>query len=354
MRIRRSFWAKLHMWTGLLLGAVWMAQALTGLSLVFARDLEASYVLGAPNAAVAPARIIPIVLEDLPQPATRVRLVGSDARLLEFQYRDAQGQLHIMRYDAGQQRVLAQFPASARPLQHGGLIDILYQIHTSLMLGEGGKIWIGASGAFLLLSIFLGLYLAWPQRRLAEIFQIGRWSGVLQKLYGWHRMIGLLVVLPLSLMVATGVYIVFVRDRLPLTWEEASAPVPALSQPLTPRAALDKGAALFPKARFMGMDLPQQDQPYYTLRYTSPMEWRSWAGRSTVVLDARDGHILALYDPNHASARDLLDDAVYPTHTGEAGGLVGRVLVLLSSAALAALIATGLYRYIHKKQKKRR
>jgi uncharacterized iron-regulated membrane protein len=95
----------------------------------------------------------------------------------------------------------------------------------------------------------------------------------------------------------------------------------------------------------MSIELPVEHPAFYTVRFTLPGEWRSWSGRTMIKIDPRNGRIIATYDPLRARWPNRLDDAIYPIHKGEVGGLIGRVLVLLAGVALPMFMATGLIQW---------
>jgi uncharacterized iron-regulated membrane protein len=72
--------------------------------------------------------------------------------------------------------------------------------------------------------------------------------------------------------------------------------------------------------------------------------------RTNVWIDATDGRILATRDPTHNSGGDIFMDWLHPLHSGEAFGLAGRLIILLSGIVPILLLITGSIRWLQKKR----
>ena len=120
-----------------------------------------------------------------------------------------------------------------------------------------------------------------------------------------------------------------------------------------PGDAFARAQSIFPSGKFMNFELPQEHPAYYSVRFTLPDEWRTWSGRATVRLDASTGAVLAVYDPLNAPLLNRLDDVAYPVHLGEAGGVPGRVLVMLAGLSLPVFYVTGVTLWWRKRRSRR-
>ncbi|MCR6660790.1 MAG: PepSY domain-containing protein [Asticcacaulis sp.] len=89
--------------------------------------------------------------------------------------------------------------------------------------------------------------------------------------------------------------------------------------------------------------MPGEDTPWYKVRLRANGEIPRIWGLTTVYIDAHDGRILSAYDARqaHGPARLVLD-TIYPLHTGQIGGITGRILQLLIGFWLIAMAGLGI------------
>jgi uncharacterized iron-regulated membrane protein len=336
---------RVHRWLAFGLGALWVSQALTGLLMVFRWELD-----DAPLAAPA----VPLDLDalgeriaaiDAEQPSRRVVQLfatgGVDGRY-DLYVDDADGNTDMVRID-GAGRVLR-----TRPSGHDGFIPSAALLHQTLFAGDTGKRIIGVSGLFLLATVVMGLVLAWPARS-------AQWRGALMprgarpgaaRRYAWHRAAGLWLVLPAVVLLGAGVLMTFEsslehwlgQDETPP--ELAAVPAP-VGQPVPPAQAFRTALARFPSAELSGAALPSDDRPWYRIRVRQPEEWRRAYGTTVVYVAAADGRVLRVEDALDAPAARAFISNLYAIHTGEVGGLAGRLLTLAIGMWLATMLVLG-------------
>jgi uncharacterized iron-regulated membrane protein len=87
------------------------------------------------------------------------------------------------------------------------------------------------------------------------------------------------------------------------------------------------------------------------VRLLQPGEPRADTGNTRVRLDAA-GRIVAVHDPLRAPAGNVLLDWVFPLHSGEAFGLVARVLWSAFGTVPALLLGSGLYLWWRRTRKR--
>lgn len=235
----------------------------------------------------------------------------------------------------------------------------VYNLHHSLLLGERGEWLLGASGLLLLSMAGSGFWLGWPRRgQWRAAFAAQRWRTRVQKLFGWHRAVGLAVAIALAVLAASGAIMDFGKPlRL---WAERNAGYqpPYKPQPgaLPPRPigvdrALTAALRALPLASLTSITLPTPNSPVYQVRLRRPGEWRAWSGTSLVVVDAGTGQVLSAYDAANGPLANRIIDSAFPVHSGEIGGLMGRILVALSGLALPALYLTGLWAWYRRRRR---
>lgn len=387
---RRAFWVKIHLWLGLTIGLFWAIQGLTGALLVFHREFDrigASTLTDAPMA--QPTKLIMAAQDAAGQPIQRLTVVSYDLRLVEARYNDSAGQPQAIQIDAATGRIVGTRERSPETPFTGSGWRWIYLVHMSLMAGTVGRTAIGISGLFLAITLSVGLAVAWPKRRAwRAAFSYAKWKSAPQRHYGWHRAVGLLVALPLFVMAVTGSYQAFASRVAPMLGrmfayypmatmghqmgrgethavemnmgmadgmpgDHAAHMEHAAQMGISPDDALTIAQKRFPSGKFMNLELPVEHPHYYSVRFTLAGELRRWSGRATVHVDPRDGAIMAVYDPRVAPMLNRIDDAAYPVHMGEAGGLAGRLLVAFAGLSLPLFFVTGLLLWLRKHRYKK-
>jgi uncharacterized iron-regulated membrane protein len=235
-------------------------------------------------------------------------------------------------------------------------------LHESLLLHDRGETLIGVSGILLFTSLLTGLWIGWPRRRQWRgVFAWRQWRTTRIKLYGWHRMAGLLAGSLLVLTVPGGVWMIFAAElrpalarAVPHELAYAPSPVDRLVSVISPQSALERARTHFPGAAFVRLTLPTPAAPVYSVRLRQPDEVRVWSGVTMVTLDARTGRTLHVYDPVEAPLSNRLADAAFSVHSAEIAGIGGRLLLMLAGLTLPALYLTGIWAWWRKRRRRAR
>ena len=107
-------------------------------------------------------------------------------------------------------------------------------------------------------------------------------------------------------------------------------------------AAIATALQTYPGASFSGVSLPDEEEPRYRVRLRNAGEVpRKW-GTTIVWVGAQDGRVLGTYDAAAPRPGRAITDTMYALHTGQIGGLAGRLVVLAIGFCLLTLIALGL------------
>lgn len=349
----RRFLVTLHLWLGLTIGLVWALQGLTGALLVFHRELDrpAATVSAGPMAPIE--TILARAEAAAGAPVTMLNVADGGGDLLHASYTRADGSRRVLRIEAASGRVLADRDADAG-------WRWLYELHEDLRLHDSGSTLIGISGLVLLSAALTGLWLGWPRRgSWRAAFRPGQWRTARQRLYGWHRMAGLLVTLALVIVPLSGAAMAFSGSLRPWLARHAGFEQPPKAPPglpprrIAPETAVAIAQARFPDAGFVRLTLPSEKSPVYFVRLLRPGEVRAWSGTTSVTIDPADGRLLHAYDALSAPVANRLYDAAFSLHNGEVAGPVGRLLVLLAGLALPALYVTGLLAWAKKRRARR-
>lgn len=347
-----------HRWLGITIGFFWALQGLGGALLVFHREmqrLEGPAVSAGPMASLD--HIADQVGKALQRPLERIGVVDGRGDLLVAEYREQDGTRRAKLVDAARGETVGDRDLEPTSPISSNFWGWLHHFHKSLGGGRPLELAVGVSGLFLVTELVLGLWVAWPRRGAwRSAFATTRWRTSDQKLYGWHRALGLALGFPLLIAASTGVYLIFASDLRPLIaqavpqslpYSVASTAVLARSAEIGPQAAYHRAQTLFPSATFVSVTMPTTRSPAYTVRMHQPRELRSWSGLTSVTID-KSGRVLAQYDAVNAPLSNRICDAIFAIHSGEISGTVGRLLVLLLGLVLPTLYVIGIRAWLRR------
>lgn len=350
-----------HRWASLVAALFWLLQAATGVFAVFHWEIDDATV---------PGEFRPLDLDALERRAAEVgaaasgvqvdsiwSTAGAPDRFDIFLAAAPPDGGRVVRVD-GAGKVLRSRRDGER-LAHGGLVDSLVLLHQSLLVGATGRAIVGASGLLLLFNIALGAVVAWPRR--------GQWRGALApaavrpgaaRLYSRHRALGLWVMLPAAGLVAAGVLLALegATERLvgPAAVDPPALVLPAGAVPRIGMAAAARTAlARFPGAALSGIGFPTADSAWWAIRLRQPEELRRAYGKTRVYVSAVDGTTLVAFDALAAPAGRRFVDSLFSFHTGEMGGLPGRLAAAAIGIWLVAMNLLGLSLWLARRRLRR-
>lgn len=329
-----------HRWLSIGAAIFWLLQAISGVLIVFHWEITENAIsqLHRPTDIGAIERRIDTLAP--PGGAARVQAVwtapGVADRYAVFM-QDAQGEQAIIRLAGDGTPVHKQRDGEATAM------DFLVGFHHDL-LGSWGSWIVSISGILLFSNLLLGLITAWPRR--------GGWRSALVpirtgpaklRLYSWHRAIGLWAVVPALFVVGTGTLLKFehgIEDFIGA--EPVSLPAnPATGQPVGFAAAARAALGAIPGSRLTAVTWPSPDDATYTVRVRAPGEIRRAYGASIVLIDANSGGVRGVFPIADADAKRSFMMALFPIHTGELGGLAGRLLLMAVGLWLISMIVMG-------------
>ncbi len=326
--------------------AFWLVQALTGVLIVFHWEIDDALLPGSRTTLNLPA--IEDRINDLALPRSGVSIgslweSGSGGNRFDL-YLDGPEGSSVVRID-GEANILRTRKDGER-VRDGGWIDTLVLLHHNLLLGNTGDWIVGISGILLATNLSLGLISAWPRRgtwRQVLLPKFGKGAKVAQT-YSWHRALGLWAVVPALAMAASGVFLVFqstVETLVNPQVLEAPEQSEKGGQDVGFAAAVATALAAFPDARLSGVSLPSDGNGIYRVRMVQDGEMREFYGTTTVLVRAADGVVVARQDALDDGASRSFVDGFFPFHTGQMGGVLGRVAVLAVGLWLLVMIGLG-------------
>ncbi|WP_339490212.1 sulfite reductase flavoprotein subunit alpha [Pseudomonas sp. EL_65y_Pfl2_R95] len=256
------------------------------------------------------------------------------------------------------------------PLRGEGFLGFVLQLHRFLAAGEVGKQLTAASTLALVFFCLSGLYLRWPR-------QAASWRAWLTldwarkgRSFNWdlHAVAGTWCLLVYLLASITGLYWSYdwVRDGLTRMLGDEHA-----------GQQRKKGRGR-PGAEPQGpAPVVDYDRVWASIRQTGGEQVQAWSLRLPPVAGQPAQVFYVLSDAEHPRAFNLMelnpetgkvarDDrysdkstsaqllaSVYPLHTGEYFGLVGRIIVMVASLLMPLFAITGWLLYLDRRRKKR-
>lgn len=365
-----------HLWTGLVFGAILVLQGLTGAALSWVHELDALLNPGLLHVAPPPAMRAGEPLRVQPGDAQAVHdLLAADKRYGKpsmLMLPERAGDVYVAWYRPGkpasgwEQGVTRQVmvdPATlavlgernwgeaglSRPL----LVPTLFHFHRYLLAGETGKVVIAVQGVALVLMTLTGIVIWWPRMTRSAIAQAlsvrfgGSWPRFSFQL---HRSSGALCAPVLLFLGFSGVHFNMPTWTTPLVGMVASVtpnakPVNlsgAGAAPLSLAGAMAAAQARYPEARIGRVNFPAGASQPWEVRVRQPGELRQRPGATRVSIDARDGRILRVADPLRGPGGDRFLAALFPLHSGEAFGVAGKVFISFMGVTPLAFFVTGI------------
>lgn len=338
----RRWFVRIHRWLGVGAALVWLMQAITGFILSFHFEIEDALLAtaGPPTDLVAIERR----LDELASagPDAKVHWIWTSAGLPDryvVNFDGADGLNRRARID-GAGAILRD-----RSADDHSFLSLMRELHLNFTAGQTGQWILAVAGVLLATNIVFGIVVAWPRR--------GAWRRALKPTtygdgvataYSWHRALGLWLAVPTLIVVGTGTLIYFEHPIEDLIGAEGVVlPANPPDGPGIGFAAMAQAAvAAIPGSRFVGSPMPPADDASYYAWVRAPGElYRGGYGGSLVIVDANDGSIRGAYPATEYGVAKAIMYSLYPLHTGEAGGTIGRVLVMLVGIWLAVAIVFG-------------
>lgn len=339
----------LHRWLSIGAAVFWLLQALTGIAIVFHWEITDAQLSSAHRRADLTAierRIDALEAETAGSKTTTVWTTASGSDRFNIYLEDGDGASRSV-------RILGDGTVIDRPRKgETRLMGFLVDFHHDL-LGSWGSWIVAISGLLLCSNLVLGLIAAWPKR--------GTWRRVLTptrkgppaaRLYSWHRALGLWAVLPALLVAATGTLMKF-EDGVGAMIGAKGIELPAnaskgkaIGFARAAKAALDA----VPGSSLTQVAWPKDDDATYYIRVNAPGEIRRAYGDTRILIDANDGSVRGMFPIADAEPARAFMSALFPLHTGEAGGLAGRLLSIAIGLWLVTMIVVGTLLWFRRRQ----
>ncbi|MGO9430027.1 PepSY-associated TM helix domain-containing protein [Rhodoblastus sp.] len=374
----RKVFLQIHRTIGLFAGAILVLVGLSGSVLAFREDIDewlnaplmrvetpvqASYrpldeILAAAAATMPPeAKAERLTLPRHSGAAAAITYIAETDDLDTYSY-----EMFVDPYTAkvtGQRLLLHGDSVLSQPL-----VPIVMAFHWTLLLGPNNAYIVGAVGAFVFLSVLAGLYLWWPRNgdwRLGLKIKLG--ASPERVVYDLHRSVGAYLGAVLLVMLFTGVAMIFkpatrsvVSQFSPLRADPdfgKSTPIPG-KMPIGVEAAVGVADEVFPDGRLHWILLPSSPTGVYVVGKQASEEPNRTKTYRNVGVDQYSGRILHVQDRRKFTAGETFLEWLFPLHSGEAFGAIGRPLALVIGLAPLTLYTTGFIRWWQKRRARKR
>jgi uncharacterized iron-regulated membrane protein len=338
---------KLHLWLAMIAGAFLLVLGITGGILAFEPELD---------------RVLHPHLSRIKPRATTLSLVQiGEAASKKYGGEPVVAYLPSSTPDVPTKVILSsgvvsvnQYTGEVLGLRTQGqtVLGFTHALHVRLATGDIGRNILRWSTVLMLISLASGLYLWWPRKRIR--IRGPWWSRLFWS--DQHNSFGIFSLLPLLLLTATGIVIVFedevssLLDKMYGTNPVHCSQSPARSEPsqastaLTPDLAIAIASAQLPGALPYRLQMPRYGGLYVvSLAYPDN---RIAAERNSISLDPRNGRTVAVNQSATLTPHERFLAANEAIHTGNILGMPTRILAALASILSPLQVISGLLIWI--------
>ncbi len=235
----------------------------------------------------------------------------------------------------------------------------ILDLHAQLQLEATGRYLAAILGGLLILSTVSGLYLWWPGwRNLAGAFHVRRDGSLIRLIFDFHRWLGLAAAGFLLLLAFTGLHLAYPPLLESLTSAEGmghgdagpnvrSTAVPN-DRPVTAAEAILVARGPFPSSEVRRVTTPAGELGVYRVNLCQRDEINQHHPFTTVWVDRWSGQIRDVRNPHRFSPGQTVTVWLWPLHTGEAFGAVGRFLWFCAGLAPTLLFVSGLLHWLYR------
>jgi uncharacterized iron-regulated membrane protein len=385
LKARRKLWLDVHLYLGLIVGAVLAVVGLTGSVAVFFVELQE--VLNPEMAIVATPpdhRQKLHSLDDIVAAAESAKPQGSRFvkvfyprkpdiayKFVYFVREESQANngdgyyIFVDPYTAKVNGIQLYYPKDrywGRPL-----VGFIMQLHWCLLLGKSGAIINGILATLSIISVLSGLIVWWPLTgKFKQALTFKRNASAVRFNFDLHKTVGLYSAIVLLPVLFSGIYFnlpdqvnvmvkLFSSTNRPNAFStipaEIHSRVPQVGQ--QPISVLEVEAIVqerYPAGRLWMLNTPKDRDDVYTVMKNDVTEISRFTGYRDFAVDQYSGDILKIYDRGTGSVGDVFLDWQWPLHSGKAFGWTGRMLVFLSGLACPVLYMTGVIRWLQKRK----
>lgn len=374
MQTRRiRAWSQVHRWSGLICTAFLLIICVTGLPLIFVREINdaaqparepARVVAGATRAvsidrliaacrARFPAQPIVSVSLDDDEPVAFVTLAPSFAAA-KADYRV----YHWLKFDMRTGEVIntsEQFERDVKADSASSVIDrlmiVMLRLHVDLFAGLAGRLLLCAMGLLFVTAIVSGVVLYGPFTRKLDFGEVRVARSRRTRWLDLHNLLGIVTMLWALVVGVTGamndvagpLYQHWSNGDVKAIWEPwRDQTPPRQSEMASVQAAFDATRRALPEMKVTSLMFPDpnDDRPYHYWLWVSGKTHLTERLSTVVLIDARTGKLTSILDmPWYLRALEISR----PLHFGDYGGLPLKIIWALLDLVTIVVLGSGLY-----------
>lgn len=348
----------LHRWAGLILAALLLVQAVTGIMLLHRQAVED---VTRPETAILERRDLAVAVATLLERSAdvsldRITFSRSEDRAAAVRTLAADGTMQIAHGD----------PAAGTIGPAGSLwsdpAEAALVVHTTLTAGQTGFLVVAIEGLLLVFLAISGLIVWWPAAgRVLAALTIRSRAGARFFLFDLHRTAGAVTSLFLILSGLTGALMIFepllkplIAGVLPVEAEPTFGPARhAQDQWISREAALQLTLDRFPEAALRQVRVVgDQQRIVFAIFDAAPSGLDSQ--HQLIGIDRDGGDVVMEHVAGHAMAGDAVFEGLLPLHNGTLAGEAGRWIMTLAGIGLITLALSGAAHFILLRVQRRR
>ena len=376
-RIPRQVWVVLHRYVGLAIMIFVFNVGITGALLSFNDELDRFFLgdLGRvtpTGAMIAEPVLLAIVSAAYPDATAEIEGPAADHPTQAAQFwLEPKGEAALPRDEVFVNPYTGQILGDRKwgeiHLDGRHFMPMVYRLHYALLVQDwdGWGFWV--MGIVSLLWAFdhvASLILSIPRNGPFWKAMTVKWRGSAYRInFDIHRAFGLGMWVIMAMLALTGASwnatffgTNVVQYAIDATTSTTTAAMDRVADRATPldAPALDMVAA---RAAITGTlaAMAYEPQELYVEYNAAKGAYQVWARLDAggtqwlqAALDGNSGQVLALNDPKDRKIGDIIKDWIYPLHSGQAFGLVGRILICLTGIATAVFCVTGFVIWLKK------
>lgn len=348
---------KIHKWTGVTFGFILFLLAISGVAITFKHELMPMMY---PSYFHIEAGEAHLPLETIAR-KTQGHL-GPEKSMTNLYAAEDKNEAHMILYkdpNASLAMLVTVNPYTGAVIGEMSLAKNVFAVmlfmHANLFLGKTGKYLVGISGLILFFFVLSGIYIWYPQnsftQKIKRILQFK--VNMSQKL---HHFMGLTFALPLAVSAITGFLIIFDFGYM-------------IGRPINGDAhrpdEMEVVGVCEKEDQFKALSLlkPEEVKNLISIHFCSKKNSYMKAsfglqnqnflnGYKRLVIDPKTQTILQDFDSSKDPASwNYKRLTLFPIHTGEYFGMIGRIIVFISGLGLMGLFISGI-RLFFKRRKK--
>ncbi len=242
------------------------------------------------------------------------------------------------------------------------LIDFIFQLHFSLLLGTNGIVLVAIIALLMMISLTTGLIIWWPKMGQWRKALTIKWNaGAIRLNFDLHKTFSFYFCVVLGASLLSGVYMninepfVWVTQQFSPATRESPHRFVSIPSAEKPPLRIDQvwtiASDQFPEGELNSISVPDSDIGVYVITQKNIPGLSSFWSERHIAIDQYSGEILDVRAPDtRRSAGETFLDWQWPLHSGNAFGWMGRILIFLCGLVCPIIYFTGLIRW---KQKRR-